>query len=119
MKIGNVVKTIICVALAGFFFITSVLFKTKILFIPGALFDWLPIIAGWMKIRGGARGPGFLHGIVTLVAYAFGVAWVVCGKPSLSIGLSYGFLLIWFTAVLLGSYASIHKLYIECCFSRS
>ncbi len=104
---SRTVKTLTCVAVAGALFITSVYYGVKWLFIIAAFFDWLPLPAKWMSVRPGRSGAaGAVHGAVTAVAYALGIAWLIITRVD-SLNLSYAFLVTWFIAVILGAYASI------------
>ncbi len=106
----NPYKTLVCVWIAGVLFVYSLLHGPRWLFIIAAFFDWLPLPTGWMKITGRARAPrvkkaGIIHGIVTVIAYIFGILWLIGVEPNNIIGVL--FLETWFTAVILGSYTSI------------
>ena len=111
--LNNMVKTIICVAIAGALFISAVYYGYKLLFIIAAFFDWLPLPTGWMKIKGNGdpvvKKAGILHGVVTIIAYIIGIIWLVTDRIGF-IDLGYLFLVIWFQAVMLGSYTTIVKL---------
>ncbi len=101
-------KTLICVAIAGLLFITTVIYNYKPLFLIAAFFDWLPLPTGWMKISGSnekVRKAGMLHGIVTLIAYIIGIAWLFTSSIN-GIDLGYLFLETWFIAVILGAYTT-------------
>ncbi len=106
--ISNMSKTLLCVAIAGVFFITAVIYNIKFLFLIAAFFDWLPLPTGWMKIGGNdqrIRRAGIFHGVVTLIAYFIGVLWLILT----SIGplyLGYLFLELWFIAVIAGAYVT-------------
>lgn len=102
------VRTLVCVWAAGVLFITAVLYRIPWLFILGALFDWLPIPMGWMKIGGlgrRVRRNGVVHGSTTILAYVAGLTWLL-NPVSNSIDVGHLFLVLWFTAVILGFYAS-------------
>ncbi|ABN69390.1 hypothetical protein Smar_0277 [Staphylothermus marinus F1] len=66
-----------------------------------------------MKIGGirssRARKAGILHGVVTIVAYTIGITWLFVDRIGI-IDLGYLFILIWFQAVILGSYTTAVKL---------
>ncbi len=101
-------KTVVCAGIAGAFFITATYYTLKPLFIIAAFFDWLPVMAGWMRIRlsaipEGARLAGLVHGIITLVAYVAGVAWLVTTNAG-PLNLGFTFLELWFAAVVAGIY---------------
>ncbi len=106
--ISNMSKTLLCVAIAGVFFITAVIYNIKFLFLIAAFFDWLPLPTGWMKIGSNdqrIRRAGIFHGVVTLIAYFIGVLWLILT----SIGplyLGYLFLELWFIAVIAGAYVT-------------
>ncbi len=111
--LNNMIKTIICVAVAGALFISAVYYGYKLLFIIAAFFDWLPLPTGWMKIRDDGepvvKKAGILHGVVTIIAYFIGIIWLVIDRIGF-MDLGYLFLVIWFQAVMLGSYTTIVKL---------
>ncbi len=115
-NVSNVLKTLVCVAIAGALFITAVFYGVKWLFVVAAFFDWLPLPTGWMRIGGsvstgsaGVRRATLLHGVVTGVAYAIGATWLFIDSVGI-LHLGYLFLLLWFQAVMLGVYATIEKL---------
>ncbi len=111
--IGNMYKTVICVAIAGALFITAVFYDVKILFFVAAFFDWLPLPTGWMRIHGStsiiAKKLGLMHGVVTLIAYIIGVTWLFMDSYN-GVNLGYLFLMVWFQAVMLGIAATITKI---------
>ncbi len=110
-KICRITRVLVCVAVAGVLFITGVYYGCRLLFIPGAFFDWLPLPMGWMRLGGGSRTrrAGLVHGIVTIVAYVFGILWFIhAGIYGIDTGLV--FLEIWFLAVLLGAYTTAEAL---------
>ena len=99
----NLILTLICVAVAGTFFIVGVFYDIRPFFLFGALPDWLPLLTGWMRLGQSspqARTAGMIHGVITLIAYAVGAAWFI-GIDLLEVRLS--FLTIWFYAVLAGA----------------
>jgi len=106
-------KTIISVAIASVLFIPAMYYGYKHLFIIAAFFDWLPLPTSRMKIRGNSdpidKKAGTLHGVVTIIAYIIGIIWLVIDRIGF-IGLGYLLLVIWFQAVMLGSYTIIVKL---------
>ncbi|ADI31668.1 hypothetical protein [Staphylothermus hellenicus] len=112
-ELSNILKTLLCVAVAGSLFITAVFYDIKWLFILAAFFDWLPLATKWMKISGTtnsrAREAGIMHGVVTVVAYIIGIAWLFIDHIGM-IDLGYLFILLWFQAVILGSYTTAVKL---------
>ena len=91
-------KTMLCVAIAGLFFIPAVILNLWYLAIIAAFFDWLPLPTGWMKSERVNRKMVILHVIATLVAYAFLVIWLLLPQRI------YGFLFleIWWSAVVIG-----------------
>ncbi len=104
----NLILTLLCVAAAGTLFIIGVIYDIRPLFLIGALPDWLPLLTGWMRL--GQRNPqartaGMVHGMITLIAYAVGVAWFI-GMDLIEVRLS--FLIIWFYAVLAGAAATAY-----------
>ncbi len=91
--------TKICVAIAGLVFIPTVVFNEPYLALVGAFFDWLPLPTGWMKSsRKINRTFLKLHIVVTLVAYATFVAWLVTGLHVVG----FSFLEVWWVAVVFG-----------------
>ncbi len=99
----NLILTLLCVAVAGTLFIIGVIYDIKPLFLIGALLDWLPLLTGWMRLGQSnpqTKAAGIVHGMITLTAYAVGVAWFI-GIDFLEVRLS--FLVIWFYAVLAGA----------------
>ena len=76
---SKITKTLVCVGIAGSLFIASVICNIKPLFLIGAFFDWLPLPAGWMRLdasskSGTVKKTGIIHGVITLIAYALGIA---------------------------------------------
>jgi len=101
-------KTIACVGIAGALFIAATHYALKPLFIIAAFFDWLPVAAGWMKIRPSeipprARPAGMVHGVITAAAYAAGIAWLAITNAG-PVNLGFAFLELWFAAVVAGMY---------------
>ena len=95
----NKSRTMLCVALAGFFFIPAVLFNIWYLAIIAAFFDWLPLPTGWMRIEGHKNKNAIaVHTALTLIAYALLVVWLI--YPSTVYG--FAFLEIWWSAVMAG-----------------
>lgn len=94
-------KTLLCVSIAGLLFMAAVFFDRRLLFIPAAVFDWLPLPTGWMKVPGVSRRDALLHVAATLAAYFFGVAWLLTGRMLLS----FIFIETWWIAVMLGQLA--------------
>lgn len=108
MRLRNIILTLLCVAIAGSLFIIGVTYDIRPLFLIGALIDWLPLLTGWMRLRQKnpyARTAGIIHGIITLIAYAIGVAWFT-GIDLIEVRLS--FLIVWFYAVLAGAAATAY-----------
>lgn len=108
--ISNIAKTLACVTVAGVFFIAAVCYDFKPFFLVAAFFDWLPLPTGWMRVGGPSRSPlvrraGMIHGIVTVVAYAIGVAWLIITSVG-PVNLGFVFLEVWFLAVITGAYAT-------------
>ena len=106
MVLSGQVKTLICVAIAGVIFITAVYYDIPYLFLVGAFFDWLPLPTGWMRLGKGVirKSDVALHTVVTVAAYALGIAWVL-GASVLRIY----FLIIWWLAVMAGTYIMVPK----------
>jgi len=108
--ISNITKTLACVAVAGAFFIAAVYYGFKPFFLVAAFFDWLPLPTGWMKVSGSSKSPsvrraGIIHGVVTVIAYAIGIAWlIITGVGPINLG--FVFLEVWFLAVITGAYAT-------------
>ncbi len=108
---SNMSKTLLCVAVAGIFFITAVIYNIKFLFLIATFFDWLPLPTGWMKMGGSdqrIRRAGVFHGIVTLIAYFIGVLWLTLNRIG-PLYLGYLFLELWFIAVIAGAYVTSLK----------
>lgn len=100
-EINNKTKTLLCVAMAGLFFIPGVLFNIWYLVLIGALFDWLPLPTGWMKANKRKKINKkfvFMHVISTLTAYLFAVLWFLTPHEIFK----FLFLEIWWIAVILG-----------------
>lgn len=91
--------TLLCVAVAGLIFIPSVIVNKPIYGLIAAFFDWLPLFTGWMKFTEEKNIP-HLHITLTLIAYAFFIVWLFIPASSMA---RYGFILIWFLAVLSGA----------------
>ena len=110
---SKVLKTLVCVAIAGALFITAIFYDVKWLFVIAAFFDWLPLPTKWMRIGGSlcreAKRVAVMHGIVTVAAYAVGIVWLFIDEVWI-IDLGYLFLLLWFQAVVLGVYTTAAKL---------
>lgn len=106
----NLLLTLACVAVAGTLFIVGVIYDLRPLYLIGALPDWLPVLAGWMRVGQAnprARSAGIVHGVITLLAYAIGAAWFL-GFDLIEVRLS--FLTVWFYAVLAGAAATAYSL---------
>jgi len=104
----SVSKTLMCVAIAGVFFIAAALLNHKYLFVIAAFFDWLPVVTKWMRF-GVSKVLARVHAGLTLIAYVFGIAWFFTSW----IGHALLFLELWFLAVLLGFAASIPRKVVE------
>ncbi len=107
---SNIAKTLACVAVAGVLFIAAVYYGVKPLFLVAAFFDWLPLPTGWMRVSEASRSPlakraGAVHGVVTAIAYAIGVAWLIVTDVG-GLNLGFTFLEAWFLAVITGAYAT-------------
>ena len=97
----NQIKTLLCVTIAGLFFIPAVIFNLWYLILIGAFFDWLPLPTGWMKLdkdKAGNKKLIVLHIIVTLIAYLFAIIWIF--NPATVY--KFLFLEIWWIAVVVG-----------------
>ncbi len=95
----NQTKTMLCVATAGAFFIPAIIFNFWYLALIAAFFDWLPLPTGWMKIeKKKNKRLIVLHVILTLIAYAFLVMWIILQHTYLD----FLFLEIWWLAVIVG-----------------
>ncbi len=95
----NRTKTLLCVALAGLFFIPAVVFNIWYLAIIAAFFDWLPLPTGWMKFGERKNTAAIaLHVIFTLAAYSFLVLWLIFSLPASN----FLFLELWWIAVIAG-----------------
>ena len=108
--ISNTTKTLACVAVAGAFFIAAVYYGFKPFFLVAAFFDWLPLPTGWMRIGGSSKSPlvrraGMVHGVITVIAYAIGVAWLIITSVG-PVNLGFVFLEVWFLAVIAGAYVT-------------
>ncbi len=108
--VSNIVKTLACVAVAGVLFIAAVHYGYKPLFFVAAFFDWLPLPTGWMRIGSSSKPPlvrhaGIIHGVVTVIAYAIGIAWLIITSVG-PINLGFLFLEAWFLAVIAGAYVT-------------
>jgi len=108
--ISNITKTLACVAVAGALFIAAVYYGIKPFFLVAAFFDWLPLPTGWMRISGPSKSPlvrraGMVHGVITVIAYAIGVAWLIITSVG-SVNLGFVFLEVWFLAVIAGAYVT-------------
>ena len=95
----------LCVGLAGLIFIYAVVFNAPILLLVGAIFDWLPLPTGWMKLPKGTKKNKtalMWHIVLTLIAYAIGIYWIFAGTQILG----FAFLEIWWLAVIVGTFIS-------------
>ena len=109
MKVTGRVKTLLCVAVAGAFFVPAVILNLPLLVIPGAVADWLPFIVRWMKDveRPPNRRIVALHIVLTIVAYIFAALWVVLSLlslPAFDPLLRLLFMEIWWFAVMSGTF---------------
>ncbi|NPA74789.1 MAG: hypothetical protein GXO25_01750 [Euryarchaeota archaeon] len=104
MKLSdNRVKTMLCVAIAGFIFIPAVIFQIPMLIIIGAFFDWLPLPTGWMRFGGKVnRSMLIIHIVLTLTAYGFAVLFFF--NPASPF--RFAFLETWWAAVMAGVFMS-------------
>lgn len=103
MKMDNRMRTMLCVALAGLFFIPAIIFNIWYLAIIAAFFDWLPLPTGWMKIEGRKnKNAIILHIVLTLIAYAFLIIWLLLSYDSSR----FLFLETWWLAVMAGVFVS-------------
>ncbi len=97
-------KTIFCVVIAGLLFIPSVIFNLKVLWVIGAIFDWLPLPTGWMKFERKIGSDVLkwvkIHVILTVAAYAIALLWIFGGWNSLFA--RFLFLEVWWLAVIAG-----------------
>ncbi len=94
-------KTLLCVTLAGLLFMAAVFLDERLLFVPAAVLDWLPVPTGWMRVPGVSRRDVIYHVAATLAAYVFGVAWLATGYRWLALA----FMETWWIAVMLGQLA--------------
>ena len=94
----------LCVALAGLFFIPAVLLNYWYLIIIGAFFDWLPLPTGWMKAERvtPSRNLVVAHIVTTLIAYTFAIIWIVSFYTEMFTVSRFLFMEIWWIAVILG-----------------
>ncbi|MHA1786223.1 MAG: hypothetical protein ACTSVY_03430 [Candidatus Helarchaeota archaeon] len=104
----NQIKTLACVATAGIFFILAIIFDLWYLVLIGAVFDWLPLPTGWMKLEDSAEGNKkaiISHAITTLVAYIFAVVWIISVilLSTFAILFKVLFMEIWWGAVMIGT----------------
>ncbi len=100
-KIARETKTLTCVAVAGLFFISAIIFNIWYLIVVGAFFDWLPLPAGWMKLDKKAKKNRILiilHVVITLIAYLFAVVWIFIPIQVHK----FLFMETWWLAVMLG-----------------
>ncbi len=63
-----------------------------------------------MRIGGPLKSPlvrraGIVHGVITVIAYAIGVAWLIITSVG-PVNLGFVFLEVWFLAVIMGAYAT-------------
>ncbi len=99
MSFSNKTKTMLCVALAGLFFIPVIIFNIWYFAIIAAFFDWLPLPTGWMKMeRNKNKKMVILHVILTLIAYSFLVLWLILPI----VVYKFLFMEIWWMAVIAG-----------------
>ena len=96
MNIGKKQLTLICVAIAGTFFVIAFYINNPWLAIIGAFFDWLPLPTGWMRFTKASKIP-LLHIVLTLISYGFFIGWFFL--PFLRVP----FLIVWIWAVLAGA----------------
>ena len=101
--------TALCVTFAGLCFFPAVLFDIVVLFVIGAVFDWLPLFLGWMKTGKEFSKQEALHTFFTLLAYGFGVCWFFAKCPEAKLIFKFLFLELWWIAVMLGVYCSKRK----------
>lgn len=100
-QIANQTKTLLCVTIAGLFFVPAVIFNIWYLVLIGAFFDWLPLPTGWMKLNKAKpknKKMILLHILITLIAYFFVVIWIFIPTDIYK----FLFLEIWWLAVIIG-----------------
>ncbi len=101
--------TALCVTFAGLCFFPAVLFDIVVLFVIGAIFDWLPLFLGWMKTGKEFSKQEALHAFFTLLAYEFAVFWILEKYAEVRLIFKSIFLELWWVAVMLGVYCSKRK----------
>ncbi len=101
--------TALCVTFAGLCFFPAVLFDIVVLFVIGAVFDWLPLFTGWMKIKEKLSKHEVLHIFLTFLAYGFAVCWILAKCAETKLIFKSLFLELWWIAVMLGVYCSRRK----------
>ncbi len=104
----NQIKTLSCVAAAGLLFIFAVIFDLWYLILIGAVFDWLPLPTGWMKLEDTEKKNNkviILHIITTLLAYIFAIIWIfsVIWISPFAFVYKTLFMEIWWSAVMIGT----------------
>ncbi len=103
MKTDNKTKTMLCVAIAGLLFIPAVIFDIWYLAVIAAVFDWLPLPTGWMRMEGEKNRKAVIaHVILTLIAYSFLVLWIIYPQTLFK----FLFLEVWWSAVIAGVFIS-------------
>ncbi len=108
----NLLKTLMCVALAGLLFFIAVLYDLPLLVVIGAFFDWLPLPTRWMQVDETSgvhinHGAVKIHLILTLIAYLFAIVWVLMGFAVITLPVDAAviktlFIEIWWLAVITG-----------------
>lgn len=98
-------KTILCVTIAGIFFIIAVIFKNPLYGIIAAVFDWLPLPTGWMKSNSLKKATDYktwvwIHTIITIIAYGVFITWIF--NIVFFAYLNFIFFIIWWIAVMAG-----------------
>ncbi len=107
-------------AIAGVLFIAAIIFDMPLLVIIGAIFDWLPLPTKWMIVPEDSgisvdRNMVLVHLVLTLVAYAFAVLWVVLWYFPTLLAVSADifkilFMEIWWLAVISGQFIYLPKM---------
>ena len=91
--------TLLCVAIAGLIFLPAAIINKPYYGLIAAFFDWLPLFTGWMKFSETNKIP-YLHITLTVIAYVFFIVWLFIPHSNFA---RFGFVMIWFLAVISGS----------------
>ncbi len=89
--------TLFCILIAGLFIIPSLIFNKPIIALIGVVFDFLPLIFGWLKKAVITISFPVAFGVVIAFTYLFFVIWLF-GPRILTMRILFGE--FWFLTVI-------------------